>query len=262
MFCQQCSRFQTHLLWTDSQWEQKRSDVGGRNECRLCWSNGPRDADFQEVRDRARELHELSHQNLTLKFQDFMVAFLQSMPSVTRKHWSHLGVLPVRCPTDFRTKRWRNTFDPGNWIYFIVIIAEVPHIQRLMGWTNRPSLKLCGDCIESMLAVDDATGNGSHTFAGISLHDGANFFREMSYKTWRVLRVINWHNLTCDRRSRAWLFTDVLKPPAHSTRCTACTFDVPHKATMRCIRCGTLGCSLAISLFSGGLLCKQCSSRN
>ena len=41
-----------------------------------------------------------------------------------------------------------------------------------------------------MLAVDDATGNGSHTFAGISLHDGANFFREMSYKTWRVLRVI------------------------------------------------------------------------
>ena len=266
MFCQQCSRFLPHDSWTESQWKQKLSDVGGRNECRSCWKAGPRASDYQEVEDRARELHELSHQNLTLQFQDFMVALLQSLPRVTRKDWSYKGVLPVRCPTDFRTSTWRNTFDPGNRTYFNVIMAEVPDIQRLMGWAFRPSKALCGDCIESLLAIDDAPGFSSRTFAGISVHDGANFFREMSYKTWRVWRVIQWHNETVRTGGAPWVFTDVLKSPVHSTgctqttRCIRCTLDVPHAATMRCTRCGTLGCGLAISLCTGGLLCRKCKN--
>ena len=180
------------------------------------------------------------------------------MPSSTRKQWSYTGVLPVRYPTaGYRTKPGRNTFDPSKWVYLHIITAEVPDIQRLMGWAFRPSAETCGDCIESLLAVAENPEYNSLKFVGISVHDGADFFREMSYKTWRVWRVVNWHNAT--RAGPKLLLTDVLKPAAHSTRCTACKLDVPHTVCMRCTVCRIWGCGLAIRMFSDGLLlCEQC----
>ena len=169
-------------------------------------------------------------------------------------------MLPVRVPTDFSTKRWRHTFDPSNWVYKHVLLAEVPDIQRKMGWSNRPSERLCGDCIECMLAIDEAAGSDSLTFAGISFRDGANFFREMSYKMWRVWRVIDWHNNTSGVPELQ--LTKLVKPAVHTERCTACTLEVPHNHTMRCKRCGTWGCGAAIALFADVLLCTQCNRRN
>ena len=139
-------------------------------------------------------------------------------------------MMPVRCSTDFRTKARRNTFDPGNLTYYHVINAEVPDIHRLMVWACRPSVELCSDSIESLLAIDDAPAYyRSCMCARISVLDGAILFRETSYKMWRICRVIDWHNQAFARRRAPWLCTDVQKAPVHSTRCTACFWRCPIK---------------------------------
>ena len=269
MHCPRCLRWLPSNSWTTRQWEQRLCDVGGRNECRSCWEAGPTDDDYQELDARALVMQDLSHQNIDLRFQAFLVLLMQAMPSrMTRKEWSRTGLLPVRCPTDIRTKSGRDTFDPTNQVYEHVIIAEVPDLRSLMGWQFPPSAVTCGDCIECLLTLDTLSDYRELIFGGIAVKDGATFFREMSYNVWRICRVINWHNSTCTTCKtaiaggrKAWQLADVQKVPIHSIRCTACSsaVEAAHKATMRCSRCGTSGCGLAIRLRpDNSLLCKQC----
>ena len=84
-----------------------------------------------------------------------MVNFLRRMDAHTRKDWSYKGLLPVRCPTDYITKDRRQctAFDPRNCCYAIVIKREVPRLPEETSWTGGAGEKLCGDCIELLMAA-------------------------------------------------------------------------------------------------------------
>ena len=79
---------------------------------------------------------DLSMKNVTLAYQDFMTSFVCSMTSKERKHWSHEGVLPVRVPTDLRTHRKRQAFDPRHKVYNNVVKREIPYLQSMMAWQH------------------------------------------------------------------------------------------------------------------------------
>ena len=145
MRCSRCHREQPARNWTNAQWSQKRSNVGGRNECRPCWQAWPTGADWHEVGQRCEEVQRLSNLNRVLDYERFLIEFLRSMSSFDRKNWSYKGVLPIREPTDFSTAICRQTFDPGNNVYQVVIHREVPHIRELMEWSNPPNAETCGD---------------------------------------------------------------------------------------------------------------------
>ena len=117
-------------------------------------AKGPNPIDWTEVDSMVSLVNDLSLKNVTLVYQDFMIAFLYSMTSEERKHWSHEGVLPVRVPTDLRTHRTRDTFDPRNKVYNNVVKREIPNLQSIMEWSSPPNEVTCGDCIESLLAKD------------------------------------------------------------------------------------------------------------
>ena len=199
-------------------------------------------------------VNDLSMKNVTLAYQDFMIAFLLSMTSNERKHWSHEGVLPIRVPTDLRTHRRRHAFDPRNKVYNNVVKREIPNLQSMMHWSNPPNEVTCGDCIESLLAKDARRLELS--YAGISLRDGADFFRELSYATWRIHRVLRWSQDTSNNISE---LCTVLKAPRHLQRCN-CTrlMEIPHCYTMQCRSCGKRACGLEINLYGKSLLCKTC----
>ena len=103
MGCSKCQRDLTHGMWTEAQWREQRSDVGGRDECRECWQRGPTSTDWMEVDRMVLLVDALSLKNVSLVYQDFMTSFLCSMTSEERKIWSYKGYLPVRVPTDYKT---------------------------------------------------------------------------------------------------------------------------------------------------------------
>ena len=84
-------------------------------------------------------MRDLSYANMALEYLQFMIAFLQSMGKDARKNWSYHGVLPIRVPTDYATARKRPAFDPSNWVYASVVMAEYPKLQEAMCWANPPS---------------------------------------------------------------------------------------------------------------------------
>ena len=159
--------------------------------------------------------------------------------------------LLLELPTLFRP-----AFNDGV-VYAHVVKAECPKLHEAMRWATPPSDLLCGDCIEALLAVG---GNGEENsplvFAGITIKDGADFFKDMSYKMWRVHRVIKWHINTV---GPCLTLKDRLRQPMHERRCARCILPNPHDVTMRCALCGKWGCGFVIFLSPEGLLrCRHC----
>ena len=197
----------------------------------------------------------VGYTNLDLKYQDYMVSFLSKM-KCNRKGWSYHGVLPVRVPTDYATRRYPDVFDPSNHVYSCVVRREVPRIQQMMHWAFPPNAELMGDCVESLLAVDDAVI--PLEFDGISLHDAAHFFREMSYCTWRIHRVLVWDRLTTNTKNAS---LDIMLPcnkAVNTKRCQCRNSKVPHDYTMVCAECLMTGCGLEIFLYRDALWCRRC----
>ena len=246
MRCKKCQRDCAHDLWTDAQWSQRRSDVGGRDECRECWQRGPTSTDWMEVHRMVLLVDALSLKNVSLVYQDFMTSFLCSMTSEERKCWSHQGFLPVRVPTDYRTHPNRKAFDPRNVVYESVIEREVPNIQSMMDWSDPPNRVTCGDCIESLLAKDELRLN--LRYAGISLRKGAHFFRELAYATWRIYRVLEWHRETAGPQagphsSPPEALRQKLYDPSHLRRCNcAYVMESPHTYTTQSQGCAKCAC--------------------
>ena len=112
-----------------------------------------------------------------------------------RKALSHHGVLPIRGEKDYATATWPTTFDPINAVYAAAVCWQaVPLIQELCCWVNRPNDITLGDCIECLLAFDDA---GRELQVGdVCSRNAADFFREMSYAYYRVNRVLSWNAAT------------------------------------------------------------------
>ena len=236
-------------MWTAAQWSQQQADVGGRNECRDCWKGGPTPTDWMEVDCMVLLVDDLSFKNVTLVYQDFMTSFLCSMTSEERKRWSHRGFLPVRVPTDYRTHPNRKAFDPRNVVYESVIEREVPNIQSRMEWSDPPNRVTCGDCIESLLAKAERCPKLS--YAGISLRDGAHFFRELAYATWRIHRVLEWHRKTAgpqaglhsSPREKLRALREKLHDPSHLRRCNcAYVMESLHTYTTQSQGCAKCAC--------------------
>ena len=261
MHCSKCQRDLTQGMWTAAQWREQRSDVGGRDECRECWQRGPTSIDWMEVNHTVLLVNDLSLKNVTLVYQDFMTSFLCSMTSEERKCWSHEGFLPVRVPTDYRTHRRRKEVDPRNVVYKNVVEREIPNIQSMMEWSHPPNEVTCGDCIESLLGK--ATCRRKVSYAGISLRDGAHFFRELSYATWRIHRVLAWHRDTAGAQAgpHAGLH-EVLHAPLHLFGCNCGhVMENPHTYTMQCQGCAKCACGLEIHMYRNRLLCRTCFAR-
>ena len=172
-----------------------RPNVGGRNECKDCYSRGPMDADWKDAFEHVfiwRDLH-LKY-NRAQYFLDCLVALLQKLGAFDRKQWSHKGVLPVRRPNDYVTALYQSTFDPSNYVYAFALRAEFPALNAAMRWGNGANQETCGDIIECTLALAD--GGCADMYCGISVQRLAEFLREVSYAVWRVWRVVDWHKFT------------------------------------------------------------------
>ena len=128
-----------------------------------------------------------------MRYQRYLAAFVLSVGG-DRKAWSYNGVLPIRDSKDYKSGRWPTTFDPSNLVYAEVCWQAAPDLQELCSWSFPPNNCTLGDCIECLLAYDDA----KHDFQthGVNTPDAADFFREMSYSYWRVHRVLSWNYQT------------------------------------------------------------------
>ena len=140
-----------------------------------------------------------THQATNYAWQHFMVNFLRRMDAHARKRWSHEGLLPVRCETDYITAlpRGKDAFDPRNVSYAVVIRREVPNLAANMSWNSGASDILCGDCIEALMGAAAVAapqrGPQLEGLADKETWEGANsFFTEYSYAVWRIHRVKTW----------------------------------------------------------------------
>ena len=260
MLCPTCGeRRLYHRDWTDTQWEYKKVNVGGRNECQSCWSRGPNPTDWIEVEHRLQMILSWETQNLDLRYQHFMISFLKTI-GASRKDWSYHGVLPVREPSDPSTKPRPHVFDPTNYVYNCVMNRAVPDIQQLMGWACPPNSKTLGDCIESLLAYDDE--GKKHQWEEVGTPDGAGFFREMSYNYYRIHRLLEWDWFTVRTRSKR--LHQFLPPKRHKIllqdQCSCLCVALPHPSTMRCSFCDARGCAMIVHLYRDKLCCRACKA--
>ena len=187
-----------------------------------------------------------------------MISFLKEI-GASRKDWSYNGVLLVRVPSDPSRKLHPYVFDPTNYVYSCVVTRAVPDIQRLMGWALPPTWSTMGDCIESLLAYDDA--GKQHQWEQVTTSDGADFFREMSYNYFRIHRVLDWD--WCSARRRSTMLHQFLSPRRDHVlfkRCFCPHVSVPHPSTMRCSACGVQGCAMVIRLYRAKLYCRKCKA--
>ena len=191
MECPQCRQeLSLRKYWTVAQRKHLSPSVGGRNYCIQCYNQGPNREDYQEVSDWLSKIAQWSatHQDNNYPWQRFMVNFLRRMDAHTRKDWSYKGLLPVRVATDYITgqARGKDSFDPRNVSYAIVIRREVPSLPEEMSWTGGASEELCGDCIEALMAAAQVKphqrGPELEGLADEEAWQGANsFFTEYSY---------------------------------------------------------------------------------
>ena len=182
---------------------------GGRDCCRMCWGRGPHCDDWVDYLRHIALLDELVRRNVDMRYQRYLAAFVLSVGG-DRKAWSYHGVLPIRDWKDYRTSRCPRSFDPSNLVYAEVCSQAAPDLQELCRWPFPPNICTLGDCIECLLAYDDA----KHDFQahGVNTPDAANFFREMSYSYWRVHRVLSWNSET---RKLPWLVGAKMKDVVH-----------------------------------------------
>ena len=201
--CKQDLGFQKY--WTAAQKKHQSPYVGGRHCCRTCYELGPTTEDYGEVSGWLSKIEQWSaaHRRHHYPWQNFMVNFLRSMDSVTRKAWSHKGLLRVRVPTDYISDGPRGTvaFDPRNESYAIVIKREVPRLSALMNWGGGASKVLCGDCIEALMAAAEQQpqlrGPQLQGLAEeVDWQKANRFFTDYAYAVWRIVRVARWHNDT------------------------------------------------------------------
>ena len=287
--CEQHLGFQKY--WTAAQKKHQSPYVGGRHCCRTCYELGPTTEDYGEVSGWLSEIEQWSaaHRRHHYPWQNFMVNFLRSMDSDTRKAWSHKGLLRVRVPTDYISDGPRGTvaFDPRNESYAIVIKREVPRLSALMNWGGGASKVLCGDCIEALMAaaqeMPQHRGPELQELADEDDWKEANrFFTEYAYAVWRIFRVVRWHKETvkhcsgevhqllervddcfCARDcfpTQRTIAADYVHPSdsvASSSSSTPAEPELFHlcqrcgyPTTMECSRCQVAGCGLCIILSS------------
>ena len=251
MICPACSQSRRKRDWTTAQQAQKKPNVGGRNECKICWKQGPTSEDWKEVNRRFAFVCGFERQNFDLRYQAFMISFL-TMIGASRKEWSYKGVLPVRVPSDPSTKEHPETFDPSNYVYACVIRRAVPDMQIMMGWAFPPNEGTMGDCIESLLAYDD--DGKQHDWKQVNTPEGARFFRETSYNYYRMHRVLAWDYQTTRKRSS--MLHRVLPPRRYWCLCDR-IFAI-HESALTCSRCHVHGCGLFITLYRNRLYCTTC----
>jgi hypothetical protein len=133
--------------------EGRGCSSGGRDMCKICWSNGPTEDDFVDL-DNNLHFWILDKDTHRTDMVDFMVEFARYVSSGDnhRKLWSHWGVLWSRLSSDPREKfQWTRrpasqadtiaggqwTFDPTNpgtgtgtgttsnyWKYLVVISSN------------------------------------------------------------------------------------------------------------------------------------------
>ena len=179
--------------WTEAQWRDRTVSKGGRNSCRDGWERGPHDDDVEDFIRRQAIIRNLVLRRQDMRYQTFIREFVMKV-GADRKEWSYQGKLRIRDEKDYASRTWPTTFDPSNKVYAAVCWQAVPLIQELRGWANRPNNCTLGDCIECLLAFDDA---GWELQVGdVCSWDAADFFREMSYAYWRVLHVLWWNETT------------------------------------------------------------------
>ena len=253
MICPACSQPRRRRDWTAAQQVQKKPNVGGRNECKICWAQGPTSKDWKEVHKRFAFVCGFERQNLDLRYQAFMISFLTEI-GASRKEWSYEGILPVRVPSDPSTKKYPKVFDPSNYVYACVMKRAVPDIQELMGWAFAPNDKTMGDCIESLLAYDD--DGKQHAWKQTNTPEGARFFRETSYNYYRIHRVLAWDCQTTQGRSQ--MLHRVLPPRRDWCLCDL-IFAI-HDSTLTCSRCHVHGCGLFITRYRKRLYCRTCKA--
>jgi hypothetical protein len=203
---------------------------GGRDMCEDCWSSGPTEADVAEVEENlflwffGRDLH-------GTEMTDFMVVFARHVSSGEnhRQIWSHHGMLYAWAANDPRTRfTWTRhpasprdtaaggqwTFDPTNRIYGKVTNEICPDLSARLGWQHAASDETCGDCIEALLGVwlhCAAPGWAPYhdewrpTAHCVVLNRAARCWEQMSYRAYRIFRVLDWYRRTHVMRQGAGL---------------------------------------------------------
>jgi hypothetical protein len=183
--------------------ERDVGPIGGRDLCRICWSRGPGERDLDELRNALMSL-QFDKEDLGRNTSDFLVGFIRSV-GVERKAWSHQGMLPSLLPSDPRNRidaegHW--TFDPTNRVYGRVVRELRPLLATQLGWQYESTDETCGDCVEALLGVRANCPWGEFTQdwrpAGVNvrLRAAARCFRLMSYRTYRILRILDWFQET------------------------------------------------------------------
>jgi hypothetical protein len=178
-----------------------------------------------ERSDRGRE-------NLWLRFfdrdlhgtemTDFMVEFTRYVSSGEnhRKIWSHHSILYAWSANDPRTRfTWTRhpasprdtaaegqwTFDPTNRIYGKVMNEICPDLSARLVWQHAASDETCGDCIEALLGVwmhCAAPGWAPYhderrpTANCVVLNRAARCWEQMSYRAYRIFRMLDWYRCT------------------------------------------------------------------
>ena len=118
-----------------------------------------------------------------------------------------------------------------------------------------------GDCIESLLAYDDACKQ--HQWGEVDTVDAARFFREMSYTYYRINRVLEWDYYTTRELRKQRLhqvFPPKMRSCDHGLKCPCDRVQVPHASTMMCKDCRVCGCAFVIRLYRGKLRCRRCEA--
>jgi hypothetical protein len=178
--------------------------------CRTCWKRGPGDRDVIELQD---ELWwwQFDKEELGRGMSEFLVEFVRYV-GADRKAWSHHGMLPSLLPSDPRGRadaggRW--TFDPTNRVYGRVVLELCPQLATQLGWQYEPADETCGDCIEALLGVWAHCPWGPYTEdwrpAGVNvqLRSAARYFELMSYRTYRIFRILDWYRDTFGARQHS-----------------------------------------------------------
>jgi hypothetical protein len=188
---------------------------GGRDMCRECWSNGPTESDITDAEENLW-LWYFDEDLRGTEMTDFVVEFARCVSSGEnhRKAWGHRGVLHAWLPNDPRSRlTWTRrpalprdiaaggqwTFDPTNRIYGEVMSEICPDLSARLGWQCGASEETCGDCIEALLGVwvhcpwEPYHDDWRPTAHCIVLNRAAMCWEIMSYRAYRIFRVLDWH---------------------------------------------------------------------
>ena len=155
MDCPLCLTWRSKKFWSDGQWHAGRAIAHGIIGCKDCRDNPKPPLDvLSEKRALMHEFAEhLQKGRKCAWWASWIWDWMHGLSARYRKQASHFGA--VRCfdethyPPDERFRvLGKECFDPGNWVYTMVLILLVPTITN-KNWTE----ETMGDIVEAMLAT-------------------------------------------------------------------------------------------------------------